>query len=114
MKKWIRKASIVILIFGIIYMVLFNIIDISENTQVPDGATVITIANKKLSIASLSVIVVSVMLEIYMLIRCINKTVNPETFKMNLVKLILGTITIVIICTLCYYIYLLTNSTRFY
>lgn len=114
MKEWIKKTIIVILIFGIVYMILFRFININENIEVPEGATSITTANKELSVGSLSVIGVSVILEIYMLIKYINKTVSPETFKMNLLKLVVGTIALVIICTLCYYIYILTNSTRFY
>ena len=114
MKEWIKKILIIFLLFGITYIILFNIISIDENVDVPKKATVITTANKTLAIGSLSVIVVSIILEIYMIIKYINKTISPETFKINLIKLVIVTVALIIICTLCYYIYLVTSNTRFY
>ena len=114
MKEWIKKFLIIFLLFGITYIILFNIISIDENVDVPRNAIVITTANKTLAVGSLSVIVVSIILEIYMLIKYINKTISPDSFKINLIKLVIFTVALIIICALCYYIYVVTNNTRFY
>ena len=109
-----KKFLIIFLLFGITYIILFNIIIIDENVDVPRNAIVITTANKTLAIGSLSVIVVSIILEIYMLIKYINKTISPDSFKINLIKLVIFTVALIIICALCYYIYVVTSNTRFY
>lgn len=114
MKEWIKKFLIIFLLFGITYIILFNIIIIDENVDVPRNAIVITTANKTLAIGSLSVIVVSIILEIYMLIKYINKTISPDSFKINLIKLVIVTVSLIAICALCYYIYVVTSNTRFY
>ena len=112
MKEWIKKMLIILLIFVAIYLVLYKFVNIDENLSVPDSAKIITMANKKQAIAALSLIGTSIILEITAVIMFINKTVSPETFRINLVKLIALTLTFLVISGLSYYIYLLTSVTR--
>ena len=112
MKEWINKVLIILLIFFAIYFVLYKFVNIDENSNVPESAKVITMANKKQAIVALSVIGTSIILEITVVIMYINKTVSPESFRINLVKLIALTLTFLVISGLSYYIYLLTSVTR--
>lgn len=112
MKEWIKKVLIILIIFVTIYFVLYKFVNIDENLNVPESAKVITMVNKKQAIAALSVIGTSIILEITAVIMFINKTVSPETFRINLVKLIALTLTFLVISGLSYYIYLLTSVTR--
>lgn len=112
MKEWINKVIIILIIFFAIYFVLYKFVNIDENSNVPEAAKVITMVNKKQAIAALSVIGTSIILEITAVIMFINKTVSPETFRINLVKLIALTLTFLVISGLSYYIYLLTSVTR--
>lgn len=113
MKEWIKKFLILILIFGIFYIIFSKTINIDENVQVPKGKSVVTIANKNLAVSSLSIIGVCTVIEVYTVIKYINKTVSPDTFKINLIKLIVITVSVIVVCALCYYIYLITSATRF-
>lgn len=112
MKEWIRKTLAIIVIFSGVYFALFNIINIDESANVQNNAKIVTHADKKLAVAALSVIGTSVILEVITIIMFINKTVSPESFKLNLIKLILLTITFIIVCGLSYYIYLAKSITR--
>lgn len=112
MKEWIKKTLIILLIFVAVYLVLYKFVNIDENLSVPDSAKIITMANKKQAIAALSVIGTSIILEITSVIIFINKTVSPETFKINLIKLIALTLMFIVISGLSYYIYLLKSVTR--
>ena len=47
-------------------------------------------------------------------IKYINKTISPDSFKINLIKLVIVTVSLIAICALCYYIYVVTSNTRFY
>lgn len=113
MKEWIKIFLILILIFSIFYIIFSKTINIDENIQVPEEKGVVTIANKNLAVSSLSIIGVCTVIEVYTVIKYINKTVNTETFKINLTKLIIITISVIVVCTLCYYTYLVTSTTRF-
>lgn|SRR5574344_80691 len=113
MKECLKKLVILLIAFGIVYIAVYNIVNIDMNVHVPKDAKIITSANKNIATGALAVIGVSALLEVYELIKYINTTVSPETFKKNLVKLILLSIALVIICVLCYMIYMFTSVTRF-
>lgn len=112
MKEWVKKLIVVLILFGIIYIVLYNTIKINNKVEIPKNSKIITNVNKDIAIASLSVIGVSIIVEIYFVIKYINTTVSHDTFKKNLIKIIFISVLIVLICVLCYFIYILTSKTR--
>ncbi len=113
MKEWLRKLIVIVFIFVMIYIILSNVINIEEDIKLPKGAIINTTANKNIAICSLSGIVTCVIIEIYTIIKYINNTVNHETFKSNLLKLIGLTVAFMAICFILYYIYFMTSVTRY-
>ena len=105
MKKWIKNLVIIVAIFAISFIVIYNIVDINENVSLPKGATLVHMASKNMAVGSLAFIVTSVIIEIVTILRYINNTNSPEKFKSNVIKFLALTLVLLICCAFAYYFY---------
>ncbi|MEG2310668.1 MAG: hypothetical protein RSB76_01615 [Clostridia bacterium] len=109
MKEWIRKIIVSLVLFSLIYIIVYNIFDVPNDIIIPNGATLIRDANKIYATTSITVIISAIILEVVAIFSFIEKTVSPQTNKINIIKLVIVSLLLFVISVYSYYVFKFTS-----